>query len=113
MPFDIYEREKNSILILDLIGDMEGDGFRFLKRKVEQRVEEGRVHILLNLSKLEYMDSSGLGGLISQSKKVKEKGGKFMICQLSDPIKELVVVTGLHMILDLYEEETDALESLS
>jgi len=75
-------------------------------------MDEGKKNIIVNLSKVKFMNSSGLGILISAFTTVKNNGGVFKIANATDKINSLLVITKLITVFDHYDSVEEALESL-
>ena len=80
---------------------------------VRRLIGEGKQRILLNLAGLTNMDSSGLGLLVSAYATVNREGGQLKLSNLSSRIKDLLLVTKLYAVLEVYEDEPAALASFA
>ena len=109
---EISETNVGDITILDLEGDITiGEGSIALRHLIRQLVVAGRNRILLNLARVRYVDSSGLGELVSSYTTITREGGQLKIVNLTHRIKELLVITKLLTVFDIYESELEALDS--
>jgi anti-sigma B factor antagonist len=108
----IQERIVGSVAILDLDGKLVlGDGDMLLKDKVHSLVFQGQKHILLNLGKVSYVDSSGLGALVASSVTAKSNGGQIKLLNLTKRIQDLLAISKLVTVFDSYDNEAEALSS--
>jgi anti-sigma B factor antagonist len=108
----IKERQVGDVTVLDLKGRVRVGGATVsLHRAFRSLVQEEKVLILLNLAGVTHIDSSGLGELISSHITVFNKGGEIKLVQLTETLRELMTVTKLLTIFDVYENEADALIS--
>jgi anti-sigma B factor antagonist len=108
----IQERLVGSVAILDLDGKLVlGDGDALLKDKVHSLVFQGRKQILLNLGKVSYVDSSGLGALVATSVTAKNNGGDIKLLSLTKRIQDLLSISKLLTVFDCYDTEAEALKS--
>lgn len=108
----IQERVVGSTAILDLDGKLVlGDGDALLKDKVHSLVFQGRKQILLNLGKVSYVDSSGLGALVAASVTVKSNGGQIKLLNLTKRLHDLLTISKLVTVFDTYDNEAEALQS--
>jgi len=82
-----------------------------LSRLVPELVSAGSSKILLNLKGVKYIDSSGIGELIANYTTVGRGGGQLKLLNLTDKVQDLLVITKLLTVFDVYEEEADALSS--
>ena len=98
--------------ILDLSGAVQSETAAIAMRNaVRQLVEGGKNKILLNLGSVKYMDSSGIGELIANLTTVNRTGGQLKLLNLTDKITDLLVITKLLTVFDVYEGEAEALNS--
>jgi len=74
-------------------------------------VKQGRTHLIVNLREVDFIDSSGLGALVSVVKNLGEDG-RFAVCELRDGVRSILELTRLDRVLDLHVSEKDAVESL-
>lgn len=82
------------------------------KLKVNKFIAQGNKHLLLNLSEVDFIDSSGLGALISILKCVANNKGKIVFCEVQTPVQNLFNLTRLNRIIPLYLNEKEAIKSL-
>jgi anti-sigma B factor antagonist len=108
----IQERHVGDVTVLDLKGRVRVGGATVaLHKSFRSLVQEEKILILLNLAGVTHIDSSGLGELISSHITVFNKGGEIKLVQLTETLRELMSVTKLLTIFDVYENEADALLS--
>lgn len=109
---NITERKYDSIIILDLKGNIRlGDGSSELKEALRSLVERNEKHILLNMAQVAHIDSSGLGELVSGYTTLCKAGGELKLFQLSDKAHELMTMTKLLTVFEVYENENFAINS--
>ncbi|MCA1643389.1 MAG: STAS domain-containing protein [Acidobacteria bacterium] len=110
---NISERQAGDVTVLDLGGKITiGEGSVSLRGAIKRLVEEGKTKILLNLANVGYIDSSGIGELVSSFTTVQRtEGGQLKLLNLSSKIRELMVITKLHTVFDVYDDEATALNS--
>lgn len=112
MQLEIRERIVGDVTVLDLIGKITiGEGSVQLRDAVSQLLEAGRNRIILNLGGVSYVDSSGIGELVSRYTTTKNTGGKLKLLNLPKKIKDLLMITKLLTVFEIYEDEQSALES--
>ena len=110
----IEERAVGGVAILDLGGKLAlGDGDGLLKDKVNSLIHQGLKEIALNLGGLSYMDSAGLGELISVLSTVTRAGGHIKIFNLTKRVSDLLTITKVLTVFDVYESEQETLNSFS
>jgi anti-sigma B factor antagonist len=97
---------------LDLDGKIKlGEGCAELHKALRQLIETGSKKVLLNLEKVSYIDSSGLGELVSGYAAFKRSSGDMKLFNLSSRVNELMVLTKLLTVFDVYESEEYAVEN--
>lgn len=103
-------REHNDILILCPEGKITlGDGDQALGEAVRTALAEGARKIIINFSKVSYLDSSGVGELVGCFTSIKGKGGDLRVCGMSSKIFSLIKMTSLHSVFDVKDSEAEAL----
>lgn len=108
---DIFERQLDDVTVLDLIGDITfGEGNVQLRAAIRQPLSEGKKKIFLNFAKVGYLDSSGVGELVSGFTAVSREGGKLKLLNLPPRIHQLLVITKLLTVFDVAESEAEAFE---
>src|ERR1051325_9960507 len=109
---DIKERVVNGVSVLDLSGKIvlgEGDGQ--VRERIKDLLSDGQRKILLNLGDVNYIDSAGLGALISSYTTTKREGGQLKLVNLTKRIQDLLAITKLITVFDTYDDEREAVES--
>jgi len=111
---NITERQKDLITILDLQGKIRlGEGSAELHEALRGLAERGEKKILLNLAEVSHIDSSGLGELVSGYTTIHKAGGELKLFHLSERIHELMLMTKLLTVFDVYDNESEAVESFA
>ena len=114
MDMTIEERVVGSVVVLDLSGKLVlGDGDSLLKDKVHSLVFQGKKQIVLNLGGVSYVDSSGLGALVSSSMTAKSNGGQIKVANLTKRIHDLLSIAKLLTVFESFESDSDAVNSFS
>jgi anti-sigma B factor antagonist len=109
---NIKRRNLNGVEILDLEGKIAlGETNRELHNAIRETLEEGRKNILLNLEKVTMIDSSGLGEMVAAFATAERNGGALKLCNLSDRFIELMTMTKLYTVFEVFDKEADALKS--
>jgi anti-sigma B factor antagonist len=108
----IEQRAVGGVTELDLSGKLAlGDGDGLLKDKVNSLVHQGLKEIALNLGGLSYMDSAGLGELISVHSTATRAGGHIKIFNLTKRVSDLLAITKVLTVFDVFESEQETLNS--
>ena len=111
---NITERRNGFITILDLQGKIRlGEGSAELHEALRGLAERGETKILLNLADVSHIDSSGLGELVSGYTTIHKAGGELKLFHVSGRIHELMTMTKLLTVFDVYDNESEAVESFA
>ncbi len=103
-------RNHNDVIIIYPEGKITlGDGDQELGEAVRTTLEQGGRKILLNFTKVSYLDSSGVGELVGCYTSVKNKSGELRICGMNSRIFSLITMTSLHSVFDVKDTEDEAL----
>ena len=103
---------QDNVQALDLEGEVDVYTAPLLRQEIMDQVDNGSPHLLVNLEKVEYLDSTGLGILIGGVKRAKEKSGSLKLVGPSARITRIFEITGLNKIFDVYPSESEALASM-
>lgn len=107
-------RKADNVSILDLKGRITiGAGDVMLRDHINRVLEQGERSILLNMADVTYIDSSGMGELISSYTSVTKRDGKLKLLNLPAKIRDLLQITQLITIFEVYDNETEAVRSFS
>lgn len=105
-------RDIGKVTVVDLSGKITiGEGDVVLRERVSELLEGGKQNILLNLSKVSYMDSAGIGELVACYKRAKEKSGIVKLLNPSGKVYDLLQLTKLEEVFETYKDEKEALVS--
>lgn len=108
----INQRRVGDVTVLDMKGRIRiGGGTVALHKAIRALAEEGKTQILLNLTGVSYIDSSGLGELVSSHVTLGNKGGELKLAHLTERLQELLTITKLLTVFDVYDDETKAIAS--
>ena len=109
---NIRERQAGDVTILDMDGKITiGEGSVAVRSAVRRLLEEGKKKILLNLAGVGYVDSSGIGELVSSFTTINREGGQLKLLNLTQKIQDLLAITKLLTVFDTYDDESQALNS--
>ncbi len=109
---NISERQAGDVTVLDLSGKITiGEGSVSLRGAIRRLIEEGKKKILLNLAQVGYVDSSGIGELVSSFTTINREGGQLKLLNLTQKIQDLLAITKLLTVFDTYDDEQTALNS--
>ena len=111
MAIEIQRHEKEGISILDLKGRLVVGDSNLLREKVNEEVAQGRKQIILNLKDVDYIDSTGLGIMVICYTSLQKGGGHIKLVHLNRRNIELLLLTKLSTVFELFGEEQDAVNS--
>jgi anti-sigma B factor antagonist len=112
MRMQTASRQVGDISVVDVRGRITvGEGNIMLREVVTGLVENGRKRILLNLQGVEYVDSGGLGELVRTHTTLQKTGGQLKMVNVNQRVHELLKVTSLHKVFDVYKDEASAVQS--
>ena len=110
----IAERQIGDVTIIDLSGKLaNSDDSGILKEKVTSVFFQGRKKVLINLKDLSYMDSSGLGELVSCLATAKRNNGEIKLSNLGKRVQDLMIMTKLLAVFDVHDTEAGALTAFA
>lgn len=105
-------REVGSITIVDLSGRIAlGEGSALLRKTIRDLLTDGQTRILLNLGDVNYIDSSGIGELVSAFTAVRNRTGELKLLNLTKKVHDLLQLTKLFTVFEVYSEESTAVSS--
>jgi anti-sigma B factor antagonist len=111
---NISERQAGDVTVLDLDGKVTiGEGSVALRSAIRRLLGEGKNKILLNLGGVGYIDSSGIGELVSSFTAVNKEGGTLKLLNLTQKIQDLLAITKLLTVFDVFDSEAEALSSFA
>jgi anti-sigma B factor antagonist len=109
---EVNERQAGDVTILDMNGAVRmGEGAISLRNSIRGLNDQGKKKILLNLSGVKNIDSSGIGELIANYTTISRDGGQLKLLNLTDKIQNLLVITKLLTVFDSFDNEAEALNS--
>jgi len=98
--------------MVDLSGRIAlGEGSALLRRTIRELLEGGKTQIILNLGDINYIDSSGIGELVSGFTAVRSRQGELKLLNLTKKVKDLLQITKLFTVFDVYTDEREAVQS--
>jgi len=109
---NISTRHAGNVAIVDLVGQIRlGETNISLHNALKQLVESGEKNVLLNLAGVTHIDSSGLGELVAGYTSVERADGQLKLLSLPDRVVDLMMITKLLTVFDVFDEEKAAIES--
>jgi anti-sigma B factor antagonist len=111
LDFSATIRQSAQVSLIDLRGRLTFFEVGILRENISRLVREGRKHMVLNLSALHYLDSSGIGELARMYVMVVKNGGEMKVVGLTPKIEEILKITHLHQVFPEFPDEQTALQS--
>jgi anti-sigma B factor antagonist len=112
MSATINTRQNGDVRILDVSGKITlGDGSVVIRDAVKKLVADGTKKIVLNLGEVTYIDSSGIGELVSAFTSVSNTGGNMKLLNLTKRVKDLLQITKLYTVFEAFDDEASAVAS--
>lgn len=107
-------RQVDGVTIVDLSGRITlGEGSTMLRDIVRDMIAKGNKKILLNLGDVTYIDSSGIGELVSAFTTVRNGGGELKLLNLTKKVHDLLQITKLYTVFDIKDDEANAIQSFT
>lgn len=104
----------DGVTVVDLSGRITLDeGSTLLRDTIKQLASQGQKHILLNLGEVQYIDSSGLGELVSAFTTMRDQAGELKLLNLTRKVRDLLQITKLHTVFDIKDDEASAIQAFS
>jgi anti-sigma B factor antagonist len=105
-------RDAGAVTVLDLSGRITlGEGSALLRSTIQELLKEKRYKILVNLGDVNYIDSSGIGEMVSAYTTVKNRGGELKLLNLTKKVHDLLQITKLYTVFDVHSDEAAAVSS--
>ena len=112
MTMKISSRQVDGVSVLDCNGRITlGEGSITLRDTVRDLLSKGHKKILLNLAEVSYIDSSGIGELVSAFTTVRNQGGELKLLNLTKKVHDLLQITKLYTVFDVKDDEASAIKS--
>ena len=107
-------RQVDSVTVVDVSGRITlGEGCTQLRELIRDQLSKGNKNILLNLADVTYIDSSGIGELVSGFTSVANGGGQLKLINLTKRVKDLLQITKLYTVFEVFDDEAAAIRSFA
>jgi anti-sigma B factor antagonist len=112
MSFKATSREVGDVTVIDMDGRITlGEGSNLLRDLVREKLAGGHKKIVINLAGINYIDSTGLGELVSGYRMMKSQGGELKLLNLNKKVSDLLQITKLYTVFDIHNQEEQAVAS--
>jgi anti-sigma B factor antagonist len=113
MSMVLTPRRLDDVVILDLSGRITmGEGTLILRDQIQKLLRAGDRKVLLNLADVDYIDSSGLGELVTSFTTVRNQSGQLKLLNLTRRVQDLLQITKLLTVFEVFNNETAALKTM-
>ncbi len=114
MSVKLSTRQVGDVSVVDVAGRITlGEGSSALRETLREMVGKNQKKILLNLGDVSYIDSSGIGELVSGFTTVTNSGGQLKLLNLNKRVKDLLQITKLYTVFDVHDDEAGAIRSFA
>ncbi len=114
MSIQVTTRQVEEVSVVDVVGRITlGEGASALRETIRGLVAKGQKKVLLNLSEVSYIDSSGIGELVSGFTTVTNSGGTLKLLGLTKRVQDLLQITKLYTVFEVFDREASAVASFS
>lgn len=105
-------RQVDSVMVVDISGRITlGEGCTQLRELIRDQLSKGNKNVLLNLADVSYIDSSGIGELVSAYTAVSNQGGQLKLLNLTKKVHDLLQITKLYTVFDIHDDEAKGISS--
>ena|SRR6185437_666541 len=111
MSIEIRETDREGIVILSMKGRLTAGEASSIREKVNELLAKGHKNVILDLGGVDYIDSTGLGSMVICYTTLKKAGGALKLLNLNKRNIELLLLTKLHTIFEVFSDEQDAVNS--
>ena len=112
MALKMTNREVDGVAVVALDGRIVlGEESNALREKVKALMAEGKKKVVLNMDNITFIDSAGLGTLVAAHHSVKTQGASLRLCHLGSKFQEVLQITKLLTVFDVYNSEAEAVSS--
>lgn len=108
---EIIENSKGNVDVLTLKGRLDASSSKSIKNCISSLIRQNRASIVLDLSAVDFIDSSGLGSLVSCLRLVNKLGGDIRIAGLQEQVRGIFELTRLHRVFQIYDDSETAVKS--
>lgn len=108
---EITQKFNNSIPILEIRGEVDLYNAKDLKEMIDQLIQQGKYKIVINLKEVPFMDSSGIGTLVTSMYKLQKYGGNLKVANIHGSVAKVFKMTNINSSIEVYGNEDDAVNS--
>ncbi len=114
MSVKLTTRQVGDVTVVDAVGRITlGEGASTFRDKIRELASAGHKRLLLNLGEVSYIDSSGIGEMVSGFTTITNQGGVVKLLSLTKRVKDLLQITKLYTVFEVFEDEAEAVRSFA
>ena len=114
MSVKLTTRQVGDVTVVDAVGRITlGEGASAFRDKIRELASAGHKRLLLNLGEVSYIDSSGIGEMVSGFTTITNQGGVVKLLSLTKRVKDLLQITKLYTVFEVFEDEAEAVRSFA
>ena len=114
MSLQCTVRDAGNVTVVDFSGKITlGEGSALVRKTVRALLEEQKTKLLIDLGDVDYIDSGGIGELVTAFTAVRNRGGELKLLNLTKKVKDLLQITKLYTVFDVHSSETEAIKSFA
>jgi anti-sigma B factor antagonist len=106
---ELTKRVLDNTLVVDITGELDTQTAGSAMDALQEHVDTNPENFLINLAGVDFVSSSGLRVILRTAKQVRANGGNMKVCGARGMVKEVLEISGFHRLLDMYDEEAQAL----
>lgn len=107
----IQNNKAGDVITVQIDDRLEADTVQEFRDAMSQLASEGKIKIVLDLGKVSFIDSSGLGGIVSILRQFRQNDGDIKLARITDSIRPLIEIVRLHRVFDIYDSAEEAVKS--
>jgi anti-sigma B factor antagonist len=112
VPLQTYVEEVNGIPVLNAVGEIDLSTASIFKRAIHELIENGHRHILIDMSQVVFMDSSGFGTLLSAIKILRPQNGTVTLAGCNDAVSRMLGITRLDTLFNVHADRISAVHDI-
>ena len=105
-------RTEDSVTVLELNGDLDVSSAPLLQAALQELIDRGGQHVIVDLSQVPFMDSSGLGVLVAAHRRIRATGGQFALANPAPALQKVFELTRTNRLFDVYTSVNDAVNAI-
>jgi anti-sigma B factor antagonist len=107
-------RDAGNVTVVDFSGKITlGEGSALLRKTIRDLLDEQHTKLLIDLGDVDYIDSAGIGEMVTAFTAVKNRGGELKLLNLTRKVRDLLQITKLYTVFEVHSEESEALKSFA